>query len=278
MFLTSLASPATSWAAALSAAASARGPLVGLMLLPLAMLLLWRSWRFTIIPLLYPNDPKELPYWIPFLGHLQPFFQNSNALLTRARLYFGNTREPFALTIAGSTTYVITRPQDVTEAYKNNSTLSWTEFLLEMMRTLGNSEPCVEAVANSLPRDKPGFPNPHGKPLVTLARDMHIHQLHPGDQLDDLEKRFLHWFERHLEPDMMAKTYGGGSMQVGAKKVAVSVPLVRWCSEFFTLASQEAYFGPELAFSISIRAFWLARCAPPRPRSSSHGCLPSTAA
>lgn len=28
-------------------------------------LLIWRLWRFTIAPLLYPGNPKELPYWIP---------------------------------------------------------------------------------------------------------------------------------------------------------------------------------------------------------------------
>jgi hypothetical protein len=25
----------------------------------------WRIYRFTIIPMMYPDDPKELPYWIP---------------------------------------------------------------------------------------------------------------------------------------------------------------------------------------------------------------------
>ena len=25
----------------------------------------WRYWRFTIWPLLYPNEVQELPYWIP---------------------------------------------------------------------------------------------------------------------------------------------------------------------------------------------------------------------
>lgn len=34
-------------------------------LLSIGFLLLWRLWRFTITPWLYPNDPKELPYWIP---------------------------------------------------------------------------------------------------------------------------------------------------------------------------------------------------------------------
>lgn len=27
--------------------------------------LIWRLWRFTVLPQMYPNDPQELPYWIP---------------------------------------------------------------------------------------------------------------------------------------------------------------------------------------------------------------------
>jgi len=30
-----------------------------------AGLLIWRFLKFTVIPALYPDDPKELPYWIP---------------------------------------------------------------------------------------------------------------------------------------------------------------------------------------------------------------------
>ena len=29
------------------------------------LLLLWRLWKFTVIPLLKPDEPKILPYWIP---------------------------------------------------------------------------------------------------------------------------------------------------------------------------------------------------------------------
>ena len=39
-----------------------------LLLLPCAAilgLLLWRIGKFTILPLFYRRDPKELPYWIP---------------------------------------------------------------------------------------------------------------------------------------------------------------------------------------------------------------------
>jgi hypothetical protein len=31
----------------------------------LSVLLSWRLWRFTIRPRLHPDEPKELPYWIP---------------------------------------------------------------------------------------------------------------------------------------------------------------------------------------------------------------------
>lgn len=30
-----------------------------------ALYMVWRLWRFTIIPALYPQEPKETPYWFP---------------------------------------------------------------------------------------------------------------------------------------------------------------------------------------------------------------------
>lgn len=32
--------------------------------------LLWRLWAFTLKPMLRPDEPKPLPYWVPFLGML----------------------------------------------------------------------------------------------------------------------------------------------------------------------------------------------------------------
>lgn len=29
------------------------------------LLIIWRLWRFTLLPAWYPREPKELPYWIP---------------------------------------------------------------------------------------------------------------------------------------------------------------------------------------------------------------------
>ncbi|KAI1330301.1 cytochrome P450 [Xylariaceae sp. FL0255] len=208
-------------------------------------LLAWRFYRFTITPFLHPSEPKELPYWIPFLGHLMEFFGNANSLLTRARNHFGNTREPFALTILGMRTYVLTKAEDVGEVYKNTESLSYEEFVQAMMRILGNSESCVKALFAPLPKDRngSGFPNPRGKPLGILFRDMHIHQLFPGDNLDFLELRFHRFFDENLKDKKLAAVPYVTRDNTGA----LLLPLVQWCSDYFTQAGQDAYFGPELA-------------------------------
>lgn len=28
-------------------------------------LLVWRVWRFKVQPIMHPDEPKEVPYWIP---------------------------------------------------------------------------------------------------------------------------------------------------------------------------------------------------------------------
>ena len=38
---------------------------VDVVLILIALLLLWRVWRFTLMPYWWPDEPKEIPYWIP---------------------------------------------------------------------------------------------------------------------------------------------------------------------------------------------------------------------
>ncbi|KAL6233351.1 hypothetical protein BDW75DRAFT_215334 [Aspergillus navahoensis] len=209
-----------------------------------SLLLLWRLWRFTLSPRYYPDDPKELPYWIPILGHGIAFFNNSNSLLSRAKKHFNNTQDPYALTIANSLTYVITKPQDVAEAYRNTRTLSFNEFVQAIMRGCGTSEFCVQAMYKPLPKEKDGFPNPHGKPLGTLARQMHINQLYPGNNLDFLERQFLEYVEPRLTAQgLRERPYATVPPD---SQGGIVLPLMEWSSDFFARAGQRAYFGPQL--------------------------------
>lgn len=50
----------------------ARGDSISYLILSTACLTLlwcgWRLWRFTIFPALYPEEPRQLPYLIPYVG------------------------------------------------------------------------------------------------------------------------------------------------------------------------------------------------------------------
>lgn len=216
-------------------------------------LLIWRFWRFTLSPRMYPNDPKELPYWIPFVGHGFAFFHNSQALLTKASKYFDGSKDPFALTIFGSKLYVISDPKQTNDVYKNLETLSFIEFVQGLFKRNGVSEAGLKAAYMTLPVDKTGFPNPQGGSLGgTLVRSMHINQLYPGENLDHLEARFLEYFENNLTLPMLRKA--SAPYLISQDDTSVVVPLMRWCSEYFVRAGGLAYFGdmlgavdPELA-------------------------------
>lgn len=41
------------------------GPRASFFVASILLLVLWRVLRFTILPLLWPDEPKTLPYWIP---------------------------------------------------------------------------------------------------------------------------------------------------------------------------------------------------------------------
>ena len=138
---------------------------------------------------------------------------------------------------------MLTKASDVAEAYRNIRTLSFNVFVQEMLKTAGNSPFCVESMYKPLPADKAGFPNPNSKPLATLARDMHLQQLYPGKYLDKLGQDFDKWFDRHLHVDNILDQCVYARATEGK---SIVMPLMVWCSDVFTRAGQEAYFGPLL--------------------------------
>jgi hypothetical protein len=58
----------------------------------------FRLWRFTIRPILHPEEPKELPYWIPYLGHTYAFVSSGHDVILRAK-YVPSTPIPLSLPI-----------------------------------------------------------------------------------------------------------------------------------------------------------------------------------
>jgi hypothetical protein len=109
-----------------------------------------------------------------------------------------------------------------------------------MLRTVGCSEFCIAELYRSLEPDKTDFPNPSSKPLAVLARDMHIRQLYPGEYLDSLGKEFDDYFAGHLDHDNILQSC---PYACASAEASISMPLLEWCSDVFTRAGQQAYFG-----------------------------------
>lgn len=45
--------------------------------LPIVLWFIWRLWMFTIYPMLYSEEPRQLPYTCPYLGQTRPSSLNS---------------------------------------------------------------------------------------------------------------------------------------------------------------------------------------------------------
>ncbi|KAI0100869.1 cytochrome P450 [Nemania sp. FL0031] len=211
----------------------------------LVSLTLWRLWRFTVSPFLNPQQPRELPYWIPYIGHGIGFFRDANSALKRATSYFGGSRDPFALTVFGSNIYIISQPGHTNEVYRETESLSFEIFVQILMQSNGMSTSGLKAAYSPLPRDKTGFPNPHGEALGVFVRQMNIHQLYPGDNLDNLDVRVVKWFDEHLHIPEIRRT--SHTFLTSEKNEEICVPLMRWCSESMVQAAGAAYFGDCLA-------------------------------
>ncbi|PSN65480.1 cytochrome P450 [Corynespora cassiicola Philippines] len=204
-----------------------------------AALLLWRLYRFTIVPIAFPNDPKEYPYWVPVAGHLRAFFQNSSRLLDESRLYFKDTREPYALSVAGQKWYIITSPSDVASIYKiKDGSLSYDIFVEEVMYMIGITRDGVRKAYQTQGAD--GKPCKH---LVGLCKEYQITQLSPGTKFEELSYPAVEYILKHLDFDRIFKKSKSVLSHQGR---SITVSLYHLISEIFIGLGQNAYYGQAL--------------------------------
>lgn len=208
------------------------------------LLAAWAAWwytKFKFMPIQHPREPNEMPYLIPYVGNAIPFFKNSQLFLAKAQNSVGVDKSPFAFTIFGTKFYVISDPKHAKEVDKNNGTLSFDEFIFDFVKSTGVSDEGMQACYfKKLPEHGVDFPNPSEDPIGVLVRHMHVHQLHPGDNQKNVEKRFLHSFDRDLQIDRIRNS-------TVISNDAVEISLYKWCGDFFTRAGEYAYFGDTLA-------------------------------
>jgi hypothetical protein len=148
----------------------------------------WWIWRFKIRPRLYPQEPKELPFWIPFIGHAPSFFMGFNAAVEKGRKHFAPSREPFAMTVAGQTVYVATAAEDINYVWNNTKTVSLNPLTLELYTWIGISTKSRKALFERHPEAR--YNAQHGQTLTPtqMAIKLQHQQLQNGSRLDALMK------------------------------------------------------------------------------------------
>ena len=162
----------------------------------------------------------------------------------RNRRYFGNSQQPFSITIAGTKLYILTNPKDISEAYMSTSSLSFDTFVKLLIRTCGSSKQVVERLyQNQSPPDKPKYS------LGTAIHSLQVQQS-SGIKLEELSLVLLRSLEKSLlvEDVTLYDRYGSTtSVTDCATADLTSLSLKKWCSEIVISAGQRAYFGDQLS-------------------------------
>ncbi|KAF2849144.1 cytochrome P450 [Plenodomus tracheiphilus IPT5] len=210
----------------------------------------WRFWTFTLSPRLNPTRPKTLTYSVPWVGHIASFVRNGNGLITKGRLHFQNTREPFALVLGGQYVYVITSAKDTTAIFRNTSQITFDAYVEDMQLRFGASPGAVKAIwakpQEFFLRDRlqnGGFPNPHGKALAHVSEAIFKAQLYPGEKLNALSTNFLKIIIERADWKSISESV---ILERNRDDTERLVSLHRWTRDVLLYAATRAFFGEAL--------------------------------
>ncbi|CAI6285269.1 unnamed protein product [Periconia digitata] len=206
----------------------------------LSLLLSWRFWRFSIRPRLNPDEPKELPSWIPFIGHAFSFFSSFNGAINKGKVYFAPSREPFAVTVAGQTIYVATSADDIGYVWKNSKSISLDPITMDMYILGGLSEKSRRVMFEKHASAR--YNSGNGRPLTPTEKviDLHHQQLHKGPRLDDLmENKTIPSIFKAL--DSWVTDHRSDRAQE-----SMLISLHDLCVHLFIAEETDAYFDPAL--------------------------------
>lgn len=173
------------------------------------------------------------------------FFPVASLTYGLCRLYFGNIREPWSLTVAGNQIYIMNSASDVSVVYKNIEQLTFDDYIEDMMLHFGSSKTAVRtmfAIPNKADPTPTGLqPNPSHKSLIHLSESFYRQQLHPGEKLDILQDSFLGNIHNSLQWDAMSAKI---IMSSGQEDRTVS--LLAWTREVLLDGATRAFFGNRL--------------------------------
>ena len=207
----------------------------------LTALLSWRLWRFMIRPRLYPLEPKEYPYWIPFVGHVAGFFTDFNGTIKNGRKYFGPSKEPFAITIAGQTMYVATSAQDLNSAWANSKELSMDPITMDMYTMANMSKKSKDVVHKVFPEAR--YNAGIAKPITPNAISLDIFRRQLSGPLLDvfMQEKTLPGILKQM--NSLDKNHPA---VISISSGSFTISLAQLCTKVFIAQFTDDFYGPKL--------------------------------
>jgi hypothetical protein len=209
---------------------------------------IWRLWSFTIYPLWHPDEPKTYPYVVPFVGHGISFFRDVETTVTRARIYFGNSREPFKLIIMGQVIYVMTSAHDPAGIY-NTDSFSMNPWLVEMMSQFGASPSSVKAMWSVVPLENGHNPiSPQvplrgweDKPVKEVCLMLFRLLLVQGAQMEKVLRMLLDTVIARMSWNAIPK-----DIVLQGTEDSYTISLSKWCQHALLEGATQSFFGHAL--------------------------------
>ena len=148
--------------------------------------------------------------------------------------------EPFALTLAGETIYVVTSPQDASEIARNTSTVSLEQFAKQMYTWTGVSAEKINRMWESPSADKKAL-NPQAQPAHEMLSEYHRQQLIPGNKHSAmLSKRVSEGIDHALKFENLRRHHASSP---GEGSSSFKISLWNLCTQLFIEGIAEAYLG-----------------------------------
>lgn len=141
--------------------------------------------------------------------------------------------------VAGQILYIATSPQDVTAIYRNTKTLTFDEYIRDVMKSIGVSDDGIAKLWYT-PSDNSDLRSLH-KALAHAGEDYYREQLLPGSRLDILWDRILRLIDASLHWDQIPQ-----SSNSGPGDEIKTVGLLEWCREVLLHTVTTAFFGHQL--------------------------------
>ncbi|RAL08038.1 cytochrome P450 [Aspergillus homomorphus CBS 101889] len=208
--------------------------------MPLFLLLAWRIWAFTIRPRLYPHRLQYLPYWIPYLGHVIPFFRNSNRLYFQAKKF---SPQHCTLRIAGQDIVLATTAAQISTIDKERRIFSFEDFMNLVYDDMAKVSPKNKPLLWRTPAQGyvSIFPNPKQLTCAHTGVELLHKQFHRPDMLRQFLDSSLAGFSQALQWNTLYTT-----SVLGSSPEHKVVSLRSLCRDAIVDAQVDSFFGTRL--------------------------------